>query len=86
MQQVDSFSKITAEYKDEIESLKRVISGLNIRVRNQSSIIKTQNESLTKQRKQLKDLGVALGNVKNTVDCEIDTLMSDHGDEIIPEF
>lgn len=79
MQQVDAFSKIADEYKDKIESL-------NMRCMNQEEIIKVQNESLTKQSKQLKDLGVALGNVKNTVDFEIDTLMSDHGDEIIPEF
>lgn len=85
-QQVDAFSKIADEYKDKIKSLKRVISGLNIRVHNQSSIIKTQNESLAKQDKQLKDLGVALSNVKNTVDCEMDDLMKTHGDDIIPIF
>lgn len=79
MQQVDAFSKIAAEDKDKIESL-------NMRCMNQEEIIKVQNKSLTKQSKQLKDLGVALGNVKNTVDFEIDTLTSDHGDEIIPEF
>lgn len=78
-QQVDSFSKIAAEDKDKIESLKRVISGLNIQASNQAHIIK-------KQDKQLKDLGVALSNVKNTVDCEIDDLMKTHGDDIIPIF
>lgn len=86
MQQVDSFSKIADEYKDEIESLKRVISGLNVRVNNQSSIIKTQNESLTKQRKQLKDLGASLRDIKEVVDCEMDDLMQMHGDDIIPMF
>lgn len=79
MQQVDAFSKIAAEDKDKIESLK-------MRTINQEEIIKSQNRSLERQARQLKDLGVALGNVKNTVDFEIDTLMSDHGDEIIPEF
>ena len=44
MQQVDSFSKIADEYKNEIDTL-------NMRCMNQEEIIKVQNKSLTKQSK-----------------------------------
>lgn len=87
---VNAYAK-AAKYRAEVifnehQKQQKQIEELYERIHNQEQVIKTQNESLTKQRKQLKDLGVALGNVKNTVDFEIDTLMSDHGDEIIPEF
>lgn len=71
---------------NEHQSMRKQINELHERIHNQEEIIKTQNESLTKQRKQLKDLGVAFSKVKEVVDCEMDDLMKTHGDDIIPIF
>lgn len=87
---VECFAKLANERAQAVMKENRVMAktiDTHVeRLNNQEEIIKTQNKSLERQARQLKDLGVALGNVKNTVGFEIDTLMSDHGDEIIPEF
>lgn len=87
---VECFAKLANERAQAVMKENRVMArtiDTHVeRLNNQEEIIKTQNKSLERQARQLKDLGVALGNVKNTVDFEIDTLMADHGDEIIPEF
>lgn len=70
----------------EHQKQRKQIDELYERIHNQESIIKTQNESLTKQRKQLKDLGASLRDIKEVVDCEMDDLMKTHGDDIIPMF
>lgn len=70
----------------EHQKKQKQIDELYERIHNQEETIKTQNESLTKQRKQLKDLGASLRDIKEVVDCEMDDLMKTHGDDIIPIF
>jgi uncharacterized coiled-coil protein SlyX len=87
---VDAYAK-AAKVRAEVifnehQKMQKQIDELYERIHNQEQTIKTQNESLTKQRKQLNDLGASLRDIKEVVDCEMDGLMKTHGDDIIPVF
>ena len=85
---VDAYAKaakVRAEaIFNEHQKMQKQIDELYERIHNQEQTIKTQNESLTKQRKQLNALGASLRDIKEHVDCEMDDLMKTHGDDIIP--
>lgn len=87
---VDACAKVAKQRAEVIfnehQSMLKQIDELNERIHNQEQIIKAQNESLTRQRKQLNDLGASLRDIKEVVDSEMDDLMAQHGDDIIPVF